>query len=123
VLVAGDGGSLALAVERILGFLAQTGMTLLPWVAIAGALTLAGSLVLQRTRTRAVATLPGRSTQTALSIGGGAATGATPVTGSTGTSTTSRRGLAAEDLPWLVAASIACLFLGTLALRRPSRPE
>jgi hypothetical protein len=48
-----DGGPLSLAVERILGFLAQTGMTLLPWMLMAAGLALAGTVVLEWTRVRA----------------------------------------------------------------------
>ena len=48
-----DDGALTQALERILGFLAQTGLSLAGWIAVAGGLGLLGTLILLRTRRRA----------------------------------------------------------------------
>jgi hypothetical protein len=47
-----DGGPLSQMIERIFNFLAQTGFTLLPWIAIAVALTVLGAVLLRASRRR-----------------------------------------------------------------------
>jgi hypothetical protein len=44
--------SLGRAVERVLGFLAETGATLLPWIALAGGLGVLGVVLLRASRRR-----------------------------------------------------------------------
>ena len=44
--------SLGRAVERVLGFLAETGSTLLPWIALAGGLGVLGVVLLRASRRR-----------------------------------------------------------------------
>jgi hypothetical protein len=50
---AAEGGGLSGVVERIIGFLAQTGWTVLPWVMLAVGLTALGILLLRLSKHRA----------------------------------------------------------------------
>jgi hypothetical protein len=62
---AGEGGSLAGAVERILNFLALTGWGVLPWIVIAVGLTALGIFLLRSSRRRTSRTGPAKSTSAA----------------------------------------------------------
>lgn len=48
-----SGGSLGRTIERVLGFLAETGSTLLPWIALAAGLAVLGVILVRAGRRRA----------------------------------------------------------------------